>query len=1180
MDFAHLHLHTEYSLLDGACRINTLMDSVKKLGQTAVAITDHGVMYGAMEFYKAAKKAGVKPIIGCEVYVAARTRFDRTHELDAKSGHLVLLCESLTGYKNLIKLVSLSNTEGFYNRPRVDHELLEKYHEGIIALSACLSGEVPMALLAGEYEKAKELAIWYNDTFGEGNFFLELQDHGIRQQQSVNDGLLRIHRETGIPLVVTNDVHYRAREDSRMQEVLICIQTGRTVEQGSGMDFQSDRHYLKSTQEMAQLFPEYPDAMENTVKIAERCNLDFTFGESILPHFDIGAKDHFEYFKEKCFAGLRHYYGETPDKDITRRLEYEMNTINKMGYTDYYLIVHDFVRYAKDSGIPVGPGRGSGAGSLAAYCIGITGIDPIKYNLLFERFLNPERISMPDFDIDFCYERRQEVIDYVVSKYGGSHVAQIITFGTMAAKAAIRDVARALAMPYAAADAVAKLVPFELGITIDRALKISPELKSRYDAEPTIRELVDMARKVEGMPRHASTHAAGVVITREEVSDYVPLQKNDESTVTQYTMTALEELGLLKMDFLGLRNLTVISDAQRMIRRHTPDFNTGNIPQDAPEVFRLLSAGQTDGVFQFESGGMRRVLQSFGPDRFEDLIAIISLYRPGPMESIPTYIRNRKNPSLIRYKTPQLKPILDVTYGCIVYQEQVMEIFRSLAGYSYGRADVVRRAMSKKKHDVMEKERDAFINGDRGENGGAKCDGCVKRGIPKAVASEIFDDMSSFASYAFNKSHAAAYAMVAYQTAWLKAKYPKEYMAALLTSVLDYGGKIALYIADSERMGIHVLPPNVNSSLGRFTVEGDNIRFGLLAVKNLGRPVIELLIREREENGPYTSFFDFCKRVHGREMNKRALESLIKSGALDGLGANRRQMLEICEQVIEQLEETRRRNIEGQMGFFELEGGNVDAEFHLPPLREMPLGSLLAMEKETTSLYLSGHPMKAYAALAGLPGYAHTGELAEAGTHGSSFKDNDRIKLAAVVEKLRLKTTKSDSTMAFLTCEDLYGDIEVIVFPKTLQDYSLILREGNIVILEGRISLREERAPQLVCERAADAPGEEELAAFIAAEKAGGAKKPPEGRPEAVKTEQVQKSGVKPGLYLRISSVEHPDFTQARYVMALFPGEVPVYLCFPDGKRFKMKREHFIYPNEPMLRELKRLFGEENVKLV
>ena len=901
MAFAHLHVHTEYSLLDGACRINKIASAARQKGMTSLAITDHGVMYGVIDFYRACIKENIKPVIGCEVYVAPHSRFDKTSSYE-KYYHMVLLCENNTGYQNLIKLVSYGFTEGFYSKPRIDDELLEKYHEGLICLSACLAGEIPQKLLDGDYNGAKAKAEYYRDLFGKDNFFIELQDHGIEEQQRIIPNLVRIADEIGVDIVATNDSHYIEKEDSKIHNILLCIQTNRTINDNDRMEFRTNEFYLKTEDEMRELFPKYPQAIENTQKIADRCNVEFEFGVRKLPRFDVpNNEDHLEYFRRNCYKGLYKHYGENPDKSLVDRLEYEISTVSKMGFVDYYLIVNDFVQYAKSNGIPVGPGRGSGAGSLCAYCIGITAIDPIKYNLLFERFLNPERVSMPDFDIDFCKERRGEVIDYVVRKYGDDHVAQIISFGTMAARGAIRDVGRALAIPYATVDVIAKLVPMELNITIEKALKISSELNKRYNEDEQTKNLLDIAMSIEGMPRHATMHAAGVVITDKPVSDYVPLSKNDDNVVTQFTMTTLEELGLLKMDFLGLRNLTVIDDAEKLIKHNHPEYNPENVREDDENVFNMISKGYTEGVFQFESQGMRNVLTQLKPDSVEDLIAVLSLYRPGPMDSIPTYIDCRHNPSHIRYKHPMLKEILEVTYGCIVYQEQVMQIFRTLAGYSLGRADIVRRAMSKKKHAVMEKERNIFIHGLTDENGNIIVDGCIRRGIDEKTANSIYDEMESFASYAFNKSHAAAYASISYKTAWLKCYYPREYMAALLSSVLDNQNKMAVYIGECQRLGIKVLPPDVNESNHGFSVTGGNIRYGLLAIKNLGRQFIDEIIAERRYK-PYKSFYDFCKRLYGRNMNSRAIESLIKCGAFDTLGANRRQLLAVSKTVLDDLD--------------------------------------------------------------------------------------------------------------------------------------------------------------------------------------------------------------------------------------------------------------------------------------
>lgn len=1067
MSFTHLHLHTEYSLLDGACRINQLIDRVKELGQSSVAITDHGCMYGVVDFYKAAKEKGVKPIIGCECYVAKRSRFDKVHGIDNERHHLVLLCENNIGYQNLIKMVSKGWTEGFYTKPRIDKGLLEQHHEGLIALSACLAGEIPTLLVKGDYEGAKSTALWYKSVFGEGKYFIEIQNHGLREQLEIMPDLVRLSKETGIPLVATNDAHYLTREDSSVQQVLICIQTNHVLGEETGLEFSTDEFYVKSEAEMREAFSELPEAIDITEKIAEMCNVEFEFGNTKLPHFEVpNNMDHFEYFKNQCFFGLNKHKGENPPQEYIDRLNYELEIINKMGYVDYFLIVHDFIRYAKSKNIPVGPGRGSGAGSLAAYCIGITGIDPLQYNLLFERFLNPERVSMPDFDIDFCYVRRQEVIDYVISKYGADHVAQIVTFGTMAARAAIRDVGRVLGLPYAIVDEVAKLIPQELKITIDKALKISSELRNLYESNDDVKKLIDISKKVEGMPRHASTHAAGVVITRDPVSSYVPLAVNDESVVTQFTMVTLEQLGLLKMDFLGLRTLTVINDAVQMVRKSVPDFSIDNIYLDDKETFDMLSEGRTDGVFQYESAGMRSVLTRLKPSSLEDLIAVISLYRPGPADSIDTYIHNRHHPEDTVYKTELVRDILDVTYGCMVYQEQVMQICRKIAGYSYGRADLVRRAMSKKKSDVMEKERHNFIYGLKNDDGETECVGALANGVSEDVANEIFDEMSNFAKYAFNKSHAAAYAYVSYQTAWLKAHYPCELLAATLTSVLDSSVKVSGYIAECTRIGIKVLSPNINSSFEGFTVKNGQIRFGLLAIKNLGRSFIKTIIDNREQGGKYTSFYTFCKRVYSREFNRRAVESLIKCGACDGLDLNRRQMLYMLPLIISELDADKNRNVVGQIGFFDADSGfSFENEMTAPALEEMPKNELLSFEKEITGLYMSGHPMDEYVSLAQKLNCDSISEILENSEgFNSKYKDNSTIKIFGIVTRIEKKITKNNSTMCFIEVEDIGASIECIVFSKLYADRINHLRVGNILLIRGRLSLREDREPSVVCE--------------------------------------------------------------------------------------------------------------------
>ncbi len=1163
MSFVHLHVHSEYSLLDGACRLDGLIRRVKELGQTAVAVTDHGVMYGLVDFYKAAKKEGIHPILGCEVYVAARSRHDKVHGIDNEHHHLVLLCENEVGYANLVRLVSAAWTDGFYGKPRVDEELLTQYHEGLIALSACLAGEIPTALRRGNYELAKQTALRYRDLFGADNFFLEIQDHGLEEQAAVNEGILRLSRETGIPLVCTNDAHYLSREDARMQKVLLCIQTNTTVDDPTDMAFETDEFYIKSEEEMRSLFPTLSEAFDNTQRIAERCQVTLEFGNTKLPHFEApNGQDSETYFREQCYAGLHRLYGENPERAVVERLEYEMQTVRRMGYVNYYLIVNDFVQYAKSHDIPVGPGRGSGAGSLCAYCLGITGIDPIKYQLLFERFLNPERVSMPDFDIDFCNEKRQQVIDYVIRKYGEDHVAQIVTFGTMAARAAVRDVARALGLPYAVGDAVAKRVPWELNMTLSKALEQSRELKEMYQTDAGVRTLLDMAQKVEGMPRHASTHAAGVVITAKPVSEYVPLCVNGEAVATQYTMTTLEELGLLKMDFLGLRNLTVIDETQTMIRTVTPSFSVKDIPLDAPAVYKMLSLGNSDGVFQFESAGMKRVLTQLKPDCFEDLIAVISLFRPGPMDSIPRYIENRHHPEKITYAHPALQPILQVTYGCIVYQEQVMQIFRDLAGYSLGRADVVRRAMSKKKHEVMNKEREIFIHGLTDEQGKVIVDGCVRRGISETVANGIFDEMVSFASYAFNKSHAAAYAMVAYQTAYLKAFYPKQYMAALMTSVLD-SGKIIGYIGECERLRIRVLPPSVNESTESFTVVGDHIRFGLSAVKNIGRALIRVMVNEREENGPFVSFYSFCQRLSGyREFNRRALESLIRCGALDGLDANRRQMCEASAYILEQLESANRRNLSGQLDFFDDPDTAASAAPSLPSVPEFPYGELLAMEKEVAGMYLTGNPMQPYEAVHRYYKAARIDRILDAfseQTDSCDFADGQAVTLVGMLGAVQLKNTRSNAQMAYVTLEDLYGALELVLFPKTLEQCRANLKAGRVVVVHGKLNAREDEAPKVLVSSLEIAPS-------------------PEALPTQTATVSAVTSSAPSGLYLKIPSLESETWRHVNKLLRVFEGDFPVYLRLTDtGKLVRVPQECWITPEPILLKELENLLGRQNV---
>lgn len=1158
--FAHLHLHSEYSLLDGACKIKELIKKVKALGQTSVAVTDHGVMYGIIDFYKQAKKEGIKPIIGCEVYLARRTRFDRVNEFDRNSFHLVLLCKNNEGYQNLIKIVSEAWISGFYSKPRVDKELLRKYSKGIIGLSACLAGEIPRLLADNNYEEAKKTAEEYREIFGEGNFYLEVQDHGIPEQKRIIPLLSRISEETGIPLVATNDCHYLNSDDAYMHKVLLCIQTNHTINDKDSFEFSSDQFYVKSEEEMKKLFSEYPEAIENTKIIEDLCNVEIEFGKTKLPHFEVpDGKSHFEYFKEKCYEGLYKNYGEKPDISVIERLEYELSTIHEMGYVDYYLIVQDFVQYAKNSGIPVGPGRGSGAGSVAAYCIGITGIDPLKYNLMFERFLNPERVSMPDFDIDFCYERRQEVINYVIKKYGKDHVSQIVTFGTMAARAAIKDVGRALGIPYATTDKISKLIPTEIGMTIDKALKISNELKDVYQSDIKIKEFIDMAKKVEGLPRHASTHAAGVVITEKPVDNYVPLAKNDESVVAQYTMTLLEELGLLKMDFLGLRTLTVISDSEKMIKSEHPDFHINSVSEDR-EVFEMLSRGETDGVFQFESAGMKSVLSQLRPEKIEDLIAIISLYRPGPMDSIQTYIANKHNPEKISYLHPTLSKILDVTYGCIVYQEQVMQIFRELAGYSAGRADIVRRAMSKKKADVMEHEKNIFINGLLDENGKIIVEGCLRRGVDKEAAEKIFSQMESFAAYAFNKSHAAAYAFISYQTAWLKCKYPREFMASLLTSVFNFSDKIFEYISECRRMGIEILPPSVNESERNFTVSNDKIRFGMGAIKTISDNFIDKLLLERKENGNFTSFYSFCKRMYGQDFNKRLLENLIKSGSLDSFKQNRRQMLSVVENVMAEISENKKKNIEGQIGFFEVVSEDKAEEIDFPDLEEFPRTKLLAMEREIIRMYISGHPLLDYSKAIENRTVDKIADIYSVPEkYGNSAKT--RVKIIAVISSVKLKVTKNNDTMAFLKLEDLTGTMEAVVFARTLSEFGKYIKEENVVVVRGDIRFEDEGELRIICQHVS--PIEDEVVN-------SGTNLKLEKRKE--------ENNKRKGLYLRLKSNSCEEYNKASLLLSIFEGSTPVYMFFEDQQSLKLApRKMWVQLNEVLVNELKNQIGEKNV---
>ena len=1151
MSFVHLHVHTEYSLLDGACRIDGIMDRVKEIGQSAVAITDHGVMYGCIDFYKAAKAAGVKPIIGCEVYVARRGMEDRVHGIDNDPYHLVLLCENRRGYENLCKMVSEAFINGFYGKPRVDLALLEKYHEGLIALSACLAGAIPQYLMEEDYASAKAYALKMAEIFGEGNFYLELQDHGIDEQRPVNQGIERMARETGLPLVVSNDAHYLRKSDAAMQDVLLCVQTGKTVDDENRMKFQTEEFYLKSEEEMRELFPNHSEAFENTLKIADRCNLEFIFHEYHLPSFPVPEGYTNEaYFREICMNGFRERYSNPPQEYLDR-LEYEIGVISRMGYVNYYLIVWDFIRYAKEQGIPVGPGRGSGAASIVAYCMHITEVDPMKYALIFERFLNPERVSMPDFDTDFCQERRPEVIEYVMRKYGADHVAQIATFGTMAARGAIRDVGRALNFTYAETDVVAKQVPSTPHITLEEALKVSPKLKEMYDGDERVKLLIDTARSLEGMPRNTSTHAAGVVITADPVSTYLPLSRNDDTIVTQYTMTTIEELGLLKMDFLGLRNLTVIEDAQQQIRKIDPTFDIAKVRDDDPETFKMLAEGKTQGVFQLESTGMTGVCVNMKASSIEDITAIVALYRPGPMDSIPTFIANKLDHRKVTYKTPMLEPILKVTYGCIVYQEQVIEIFRSLGGYTMGQADNIRRAISKKKMKVIEAERKVFVYGDPEQD----ISGCIGHGISESVAQNIYDEIVAFANYAFNKAHAVCYAVVAYQTAYLKCHYPRQYMAALMTSVLDSATKISGYIAECKELGIPVLPPDINHSDDHFTVEGDAIRFGLGAVKNVGRGLIRTMARKRAEGGPFKSLEEFLERMGEGELNKRAVENFIKCGAMDCFGHHRSELLAVYESMMDSVASSRKKNLEGQMGLFAmLEEEDSAAKLPIPKLPEKSRAELMAMEKETTGIYISGHPMDDYRPMLRNTHVVPIGNLMD---EESNYQDDQIISVAGIVQSVKMKSTRNNSMMAYVTVEDDTASIEMLAFSNVLSQYGGYLRENSPVVITGRLSLRDDKEPQIVVNRARP------MSDF--------ANEPPE--PPVRPRDNTPKTGT---LYLRLPSEGDKLFPKVRAILNMFPGDSGVVLYFADTKQRRGTRCGIL---ESMLSELKNVLGEGNVVL-
>jgi len=1150
--FVHLHTHTEYSLLDGACRIDRLLARAAELGMKAMAITDHGNMYGVVKFYKAAKKYGIKPLLGCEVYTAPRSRFEKEGRQDSEPGHLVLIAKDKQGYKNLMKIVSAGFTEGFYYKPRIDMELLREHSEGLVALSACLAGDVSRSILNGNMDKAREYIEKYIDIFGKDDFYIELQDHGLPEQKQVNIHLINFAGEYGLKMVATNDIHYVNKSDSEMHDALLCIQTGKTVDDEQRMRFATEEFYVKSEEEMASLFPNIPSCITNTAEIAEKCNVELEFGNYHLPKFEVpDGFTPYEYLRSLCESGLKERYGEA-NGEIKSRLDYELETINKMGYVDYFLIVWDFIKYAKDNGIVVGPGRGSAAGSVVSYCLKITDIDPIKYNLLFERFLNPERISMPDIDVDFCIERRQEVIDYVIRKYGKDNVAQIITFGTFGAKQAIRDSARVLSMPYADADRIAKLIPQELDMTIEKAISMNRELKELYENDAAAAKVIDIAKAIEGMPRHSSTHAAGVVICGEPVSDYVPLSHNGEMAITQFEKDTVEELGLLKMDFLGLRNLTIIRDTLDMIKRDTGEtVDLVNIDYDIPGVYKMISEGDTDGVFQLESAGMKNFMKELKPQNLEDIIAGISLFRPGPMDEIPTYVDNKSHPENVRYKHEKLKPILDVTYGCMVYQEQIMQIVRDLAGYSFGRADLVRRAMSKKKMDVMEKERDFFINGIVDENGTVELDGAVRRGVDKKTANDIFDGMIDFAKYAFNKSHAACYAVVAYETAYLKYKYPTFFMAALLSSVLSTTDKVTQYIMDCGKMGISLLPPSINESIDGFSVDEHSIRFGLAGIANVGFNLVDVIVKERERGGKFTSFDDFANRMQVRELNKRAVECMIKAGAMDCFGKSRAALLDGYADVLEGLANSKRNNLEGQGSLLSFLNDEEDIpKDSIPDKEEFPLLKLLAMEKEMMGIYISGHPMQEYKELAEKAGVDYTNDISD---EESKIRDGDTVTVAGMISARKDKLTKNNTYMSYISVEDMYGSIEVLVFPKIFEKARNVLGADEPVCVKGRVDIKEDYPPKIIADsvlllsdvEAVSAPAEEKMK-----------------------------------LYIKLKLGKDFLLDRVMEIIGKYKGNVPLCLYFEEsGRAYNANRENFIEPTQELLNELVGLLGEDCIKL-
>ena len=1204
MAYTHLHLHTEYSLLDGACRIPKLVQRIKALGMDSCAITDHGVMYGCIDFYQAMKAEGLKPIIGCEAYVCSDRKDKST--VAREYSHLILLCENNKGYENLMHLISEGFLTGYYYKPRIDYDLLREHHEGLICLSACLSGDLPKLLLDDRHDDAVEYIREMQDIFGKDNFFVEIMDHGIREEKLVLPRLIAIARETDVPLVATNDCHYLEEKDADAQEVLMCIQTGKTLDDENRMKMDTRQLYVKSEEEMRTLFRMCPEAIDNTQIIADRCNVEFEFGVTRLPAYPVETGETpYEMLSRLCLEGIRRLYPDAkPGDEPYTRLEYELGVISGMGYVDYFLIVWDFINYAKQNGIMVGPGRGSGAGSIVAYSLGITMLDPLKYQLLFERFLNPERVSMPDIDVDFCYERRQEVIDYVARKYGADHVSQIITFGTMAAKGVVRDVGRVLGMSYAETDAVAKAIPFDLGMTLEKALKLSPMLKTMYEDDEKVKNLIDTAMTLEGMPRHASTHAAGVLITGKPVVEFVPLQRNDEVITTQYPMGTIEQLGLLKMDFLGLRTLTVIRDALDMMRDLSIDMKPEDIPMDDDAVYEMISAGDTDGVFQLEGGGMRTFLTNMKPGNFEDIIAAISLYRPGPMESIPRYIEGKHNPASVHYETEKLKPILDVTYGCMVYQEQVMQIVRDLAGYSYGRSDLVRRAMAKKKAKIMAQEREYFIHGKLNADGSIDVPGCVRNGVPEAVANKIYDDMTAFASYAFNKSHAAAYAVVAVQTGWLKKHHPVPFMAAILNSVYGNSGKIAGYIQYCRSQGIKVLPPDVNRSGWKFTVQKDTdgqlcILFGLGAVKTVGQGAVNAIIRERQ-NGAYKDIFDFCSRIDTTECNKRVVESLIKAGAFDHTGANRAQLLAVFESAMDATISRRKANVDGQLSLFDMAFGDapvIEETRTLPNLPDYPTRQRLAMEKEISGVYITGHPLDDYReTLQKLPfSTAQLEGLEEREDHGMEL-DGMAVEMGGILTEVKGKATKKGAYMGFITIEDLTGQIECLVFPKVYEKYQAMMAVDDLVVLSGKLSIREDEAPKLLVDTLVpldmwedkpkvtvpDEPGNrrprvstvERVPAPAPADTPRPHRMPQQPR----LTDSQRAANATRKLFIQL---DRARMEEAAHMLSLHPGSIPVYLHVPAEKMtFLLPSLQWCDGSEGCLKRLTAAFGEANVKIV